>query len=70
MTRGWPVKPSALATYPTTRTMRATESRPTSSSIAASPFSAQTFASAAAASTSTEPPTLPVRRRPPSTNGS
>jgi hypothetical protein len=38
--------------------------------MAASALRAQTFASAAAASTSTEPPTLPVRRSPPSTNGS
>ena len=38
--------------------------------MAARALSAQTLASAAAASASTEPPTLPVRRRPPSTNGS
>ena len=38
--------------------------------MAARALRAQTFASAAAASTSTEPPTLPVRRRPPSTKGS
>ena len=70
MTPGWPVKPGALATKPTTFTTRTTLSSPTRASTAASALSAQARASSLACSGVTGPPTRPVCAITPPTIGS
>ena len=65
------VKSGALATNPVTLTTRITADRPPDTDAsAASAFSAQIRASAAASATLTSAPTLPVTCSAPSTNGS
>ena len=69
MTPGWPVKPGALATNPTTLTTRTTLSSPTTESTAASAFSAHVRASSLACSASTAVPTRPRASSSPATVG-
>jgi hypothetical protein len=63
ITPGWPVKPGALATNPTTFTTRTTESSPTSASTAASALSVQDRAAAFPSASETSAPTLPDQPR-------
>ena len=70
MTAGWPLKPGAEATKPTSLTTRTTESIPTRASMAAKALRTQVRAATLPSSGGTSDPTLPLWVSSPDRNGS